>query len=81
MRPAVILHTWFEPAAVWRPEVRTGAASALHLVSHTVLARRRPRRTIEIAAGAARHATIVTGPRGEAAPTIAALTEWLRTLP
>lgn len=81
MRPAAVVHTWFEPAAVWRPVAQSGAASALHLVAHTVLARSRPRRTIETAGNVARHATIVTGPRGDAARTIGALAQWLATLP
>jgi hypothetical protein len=76
--PAVIAFTHYVPGAVWEPAVLSGAAVALKLLAHAGQARRDPERTLHAVCMAANRAIALQGPRGEAAPTAAALLARLR---
>ncbi len=63
----------YKPGARWRPRPRTAGQGVLDLLSNTVAARREPALALETLGRVASQARIVTGARGEADATAAAL--------
>lgn len=68
-RAAVIAVTRYERGAQWQPVRRTAADGALALLSNAVPARDRPAETLAAVRRASAGATVLEGPRGEAAET------------
>lgn len=63
----MVVSTRYEPGAEWAPERLRGAAGVLPLVDNTVAARAEPERMLDATAAVVDAATVVEGPRAEAA--------------
>ncbi len=77
---ALILATRFESGISWQPESLVGARAALPIIANTIHARRQAESTMRIAAGLARKALVLEGPRGEAEKLLDELMGLLRSL-
>jgi hypothetical protein len=69
----LIVSTYYQPGARWRPRVITAGQAAMALVDNTVLATARPQLMLETMTRAASGALALKGPRGEADRVAAAL--------
>jgi hypothetical protein len=72
-RIGVIALTTYKPDASWQPQTGTGAAAALALFSHAVVAREQPQRVMSVVSKAVAGARLLESDRGEAAATAEAL--------
>lgn len=70
---ALVFATRYERGAVWRPRRLTAGECVLELLSNTIPARRSPGRALSALAKAAAGATVLAGPRGEAAAVAEAI--------
>lgn len=70
---ALVVATRYERGAVWPPRRLTAGECVLELLSNTVPARRSPGRALSALTKAAAGATILAGPRGEAAAAAEAI--------
>jgi len=78
--PDAVVVTAYEPGATWRPKPVEGAAAALAIIDHAVLARSRPQATLAAAARIARTVPVVRGPRGDARTAARAIGDWLHEI-
>lgn len=70
---ALVVSTRFHPQGRWAPKRSSGAATVLPLVENTVLARTAPERMLQAHAELSASALCLTGPRGDAETTAAAI--------
>jgi hypothetical protein len=73
IRAGLLVITEYERGAEWNPVAGTPAEGAIAVIEHTVAARSRPGPALAAARAVASGATVLTGVRGEAGPTAAAL--------
>jgi len=71
----LIIATKFERDATWRPDLLTAGEAALALIDNTVPARSRPGDSIAAATRLSGQALSLSGPRGDASVTAAAILE------
>lgn len=69
----LIAATSYDPAATWAPAERSPAEGVLLMLAHAGQARDDPARVLDVLQRASGDARVLEGPRGEAAPTAAAL--------
>lgn len=73
----LVVHTWYEPTAIWQPREVPRGSAALSLLENTVVACTRPRFALERIATALERGTLGTrGPRGDADVTARAVLAW-----
>ncbi len=70
--------TEYQPGASWNPAPLSPGRALLELLAHTVPARLRPQASLEALGSALAGATLLKGPRGEAADTARRLLEYER---
>jgi hypothetical protein len=75
VRVALIVITSYRAGADWNPTVGTSGEGALALLEHTVPTRTRPQAALATVSALARGALVLSGVRGEARATAAALLE------
>jgi hypothetical protein len=73
--PTLVVVTRHEAGGRWDPEVLQDSRAALPLIDNIVRARSDPQRTLRVASAIAAGATVLVGPRGEAAETVELIRE------
>jgi hypothetical protein len=70
---AVVINTWYRPAAVWRPKRTATGEGVLAVLAHTVPARARPQESLRAISNALRGAIVLEGERGDTSAVVAEL--------
>ena len=73
----LLLFTEFRPGTAWDPSAITPGETILSLISNTVPARRRPKRTLSILARVVAGSAAIAAVRGEAAEVVDSVLSWI----